>query len=145
MTQLLTDHRTLMPAPVGFEPAARTAKPIEALASAEPISLVLTRAIRIYQDRRRRDQQFGPLAEMFGEPAWDMLLDLFIAGESNRRLSVGDACIGAQINQTSGLRIIAALEELNLIVRTTDPHDGRRRFVDLTEHGRDLMLAYLMR
>lgn len=32
-------------------------------------------AIRLFRMRRRRDALLG--AEQFGEPAWDMLLDLF--------------------------------------------------------------------
>ncbi|MGM3253246.1 hypothetical protein ACS22W_25800, partial [Escherichia coli] len=36
-------------------------------------------ARRTYADRRRRDKLFQP--GLFGEPAWDILLDLFISAK----------------------------------------------------------------
>jgi hypothetical protein len=38
---------------------------------------VVEEARRHYRLRRMRDQEFGPA--LFGEPAWDILLDLYIA------------------------------------------------------------------
>src|ERR1700712_4343686 len=36
-------------------------------------------AVEIYRFRRRRDAAFGADADLFGEPAWDILLDLLKA------------------------------------------------------------------
>ncbi len=106
---------------------------------------LLDRAMQCYAERRIRDAHFGDHSSVFGEPAWDMLLDIFIATERGRRLSVGAACIGAMINQTSGLRLIGILESQGLLVRTIDPLDARRRFVHLTDKSRELITAYLSR
>ncbi|MGP7796373.1 hypothetical protein [Sphingomonas sp. CLY1604] len=52
------------------------------------------RARVLLAQRRARDAAAGPLAEMFGEPGWDILLNLFIAfeaGEAMRPQVVADA------------------------------------------------------
>ena len=46
-------------------------------------------AKRLYRDRRRRADVFN--ADLFGEPAWDMLLDLYIAACEDRQVSTTSA------------------------------------------------------
>ena len=45
--------------------------------SREPPALTLARTL--YAERRRRDRTFP--VDIFGEPSWDILLDLFVARE----------------------------------------------------------------
>ena len=40
--------------------------------------------------------------ELFGEPAWDILLDLYIANVENKPVSVSSACIGSAAPPTTG-------------------------------------------
>jgi len=47
------------------------------------------RARALLAQRRRRDRRAGPLADMFGEPGWDLLLMLFIAYEDGEPVSAG--------------------------------------------------------
>lgn len=49
----------------------------------------------IIKFRRSRGLYFG--TSLFADPAWDMLLDLFLAGEEGRRVSVSSLCIGSSI------------------------------------------------
>src|SRR5438067_13561168 len=44
----------------------------------------------ILRSRRQREKIFGD--ELFGEPAWDILLELFSAELAQRKLSVSGAC-----------------------------------------------------
>jgi hypothetical protein len=83
-----------------------------------------------YKARRSRTNLFG-VPELFGEPAWDMLVDLFIASEEGKRISVSSLCIASAVPMTTALRWIAILETRNLILRTTDPVDARRFFISL--------------
>ncbi|AWW74686.1 MarR family transcriptional regulator [Erythrobacter sp. KY5] len=87
-----------------------------------------------YTMRRRRGTIFDN-QELFGEPAWDILLDLYIAHVENKTVSVSSACIGSAAPPTTGLRWLGVLTEEGLIVREHDPEDQRRVLVRLTERG----------
>ena len=99
----------------------------------------VARAIEIYRSRRRRDAAFGEDADLFGEPAWDILLDLLDADAHGRRISVTSASLASSVPATTGLRMIAILEERGLVVRADDPLDRRRSHVSLTAKGRAVM------
>ena len=104
-----------------------------------PIWVELAR--QTYDDRRRRSKIFHADA-LFGEPAWDILLDLFIAAKERRRVSVTSACIGSAVPSTTALRWIAILERQGLLVREADPGDARRVYVKLSARGYAAMLEY---
>ena len=103
----------------------------------------VARAVEIYRSRRRRDAAFGQDADLFGEPAWDILLDLLDADANGRRISVTSASLASSVPATTGLRMIAILEERGLVVRTDDPRDRRRSHVSLTGKGRAVMQSAL--
>ena len=90
--------------------------------------------------RRRRDAFFNP--SLFADPAWDILLDLFVAAEEGRTVSVSSLCIGAAVPVTTGLRWIKGLENEGVLERTPDPGDGRRFFLRLNANIQQAMVAY---
>jgi predicted transcriptional regulator len=100
------------------------------------------RAMQAYRDRRRREQVFGD-ASLFGEPAWDIMLDLFVAAAQEKRIAVTSACIGSAVPATTALRWIKILEDRGLIEREVDEGDARRTFVRLSPRGCELMEDYL--
>lgn len=81
--------------------------------------------------------------ELFGEPGWDILLDLFINEHRGARVAVSDACIAARSPSTTALRWIAVLEEKRYVLRVPDPEDGRRQYLCLTREAHDAMKAWL--
>lgn len=85
----------------------------------------------------------GGSADLFGEPSWDMLLDLFIAQGRERPVSVSSACIASSMPQSTALRYVGLLEKVGLIRRAKDPQDGRRHYLELTDVGFSNMQAYL--
>lgn len=91
-------------------------------------------AREIYTQRRRRVATFGN-PDLFGEPAWDILLDLYIAEADGKTVSVSSACIGSAAPPTTGLRWLGVLAENDLILREHDPQDQRRVLVRLTDRG----------
>jgi len=113
-------------------PSGRSRRP--QLASATPISLF---ARRLLNERRQREAALG--ADMFADPAWDMLLDLFATQVEGTSVSVSSLCIAAAVPSTTALRWIRAMTERGMLVRHQDPLDGRRVWVELTPDTFDQM------
>lgn len=91
-------------------------------------------ARKTYALRRKRTAIFGN-PDLFGEPAWDILLDLYIAHAENKPVSVSSACIGSATPATTGLRWLSVLADEGLVLRENDPEDQRRVLVRLTSVG----------
>ncbi|OYW16571.1 MAG: MarR family transcriptional regulator [Novosphingobium sp. 12-64-8] len=103
------------------------------------VTLALAR--EIYAGRRRRARFLA--SDLFGEPTWDILLDLYIAARENRRVPTTSACIGAHVPPTTALRWLRILEARGIVEREEDGRDGRRTFVRLSERGLTAMDGYL--
>jgi hypothetical protein len=98
----------------------------------------LAAARKAYALRRKRAAIFGN-PDLFGEPAWDILLDLYIAHGEGKQVSVSSACIGSAAPPTTGLRWLGVLADEGLIVREADAGDHRRVLVRLTPAGQAAM------
>lgn len=81
-------------------------------------------------------------AELFGEPGWNILLDLFECTLRGRPVSVSDASVASQAPPTTGLRWVQRLEELGLLERHRSPSDARVNYLTLTEHAQRQLRAY---
>ncbi len=88
-------------------------------------------AQQAYSARRARERFFD--ADLFGEPVWDILLDLYVQMNSGRTVSITSACIASSVPPTTALRWIAMLVQRGLVKRTSDPRDARRTFIELTK------------
>jgi hypothetical protein len=71
-------------------------------------------AKHLYRLWRERARVFGADADLFCEPAWDILLKLYIASGQGKLLIRTEASMVGLIPQTTGLRILAALKERGL-------------------------------
>jgi DNA-binding MarR family transcriptional regulator len=98
-------------------------------------------ARRLYRHRRRRSRYFDP--RLFGEPAWDILLDLYIARTEARLVSTSSACIAASVPQTTALRCIMKLEDSGLVTRADAAGDERVRLVAISDGAFNHMTALL--
>lgn len=76
---------------------------------------------------------------LFSDPAWDMLIDLYISLLEHRAVSVSSACIASCSPPTTALRHITTLQENGLVVRRPDLRDGRRIHLELSAAGVKLM------
>jgi DNA-binding MarR family transcriptional regulator len=95
---------------------------------------------RMLRQRRMREQYFP--ADLFADPAWDMLLDLYAARLERQPVSVSSLCIAAAVPATTALRWIKTMTDAGLFVREDDPHDGRRIFIALAEGAYDALARY---
>lgn len=82
-------------------------------------------------------------ADIFSEPGWNILLDLFISWANAKNCSVSDLCIASAAPATTALRWLAKLDRMGLIARTSDGEDRRRSLVFLSPNGQRTMIAYL--
>ncbi len=111
--------------------------------AAEPLRSEQVR--EIIRLRRMRETMFA--ADLFADPAWDMLLDLMASRLENRPVSVSSLCIASAVPPTTALRWINLMTERGLLERESDPNDARRVFITLnadtaaTTHG--LLVAML--
>lgn len=97
----------------------------------------------ILRFRRQRDKTFG--GQLFGEPAWDILLELYTAGKSGRKLSVSGACYVSGVPLSTALRWISRLERDGWIVRVDDPFDKRRSWLKMSDEAEAKMCELLSR
>jgi len=81
--------------------------------------------------------------DLLVDPAWDMMIDLFIAAATGERLHVKDLILMSGESAASAMRRINRLQEAALLARDPDPTDHRRVHVGLTARGQSAMTAML--
>ncbi|MGN6850650.1 MAG: MarR family transcriptional regulator [Sphingomicrobium sp.] len=102
-------------------------------------SLQMVRSI--IKARALRRQSFA--ADLFADPAWDMLLELYAIKCEGRRISISKLSMAAGVPGTTALRWIDKLDAEGLVVRTEDPTDARRVWITISPSGLAAMDSYL--
>lgn len=102
---------------------------------------LLTSARRLLRERRLRERMFD--GTEFGEPAWDILLNLYIAHHEGKLVSVSSLCIAAGVPATTALRWISTMEVRGQLRRHRDPIHKRRMFMSLSADALSAMDRYL--
>ncbi|MDZ7587702.1 MAG: MarR family transcriptional regulator [Parasphingorhabdus sp.] len=92
------------------------------------------------QMRRLRENYFP--ADLFADPAWDILLDLTAAELEEQSVSVSSLCIAANVPPTTALRWIRTMTEQGILIRQADKADGRRIFIALARDAFAAMMGY---
>jgi DNA-binding MarR family transcriptional regulator len=133
--------------PVSFTPMVRAsdrgyrAEPeLQSFAGSAPARVDSATVRRMLRERRMREQFFA--AELFADPAWDMLLDLYAAQLEGHPVAVSSLCIAAAVPATTALRWIKTMTDTGLLERQADPRDGRRIFIGLTGTATQAMDRY---
>ncbi|MBL4719479.1 MAG: winged helix-turn-helix transcriptional regulator, partial [Erythrobacter sp.] len=102
-----------------------------------PEAAVLRKLIKARQLRMRFLD-----AELFADPAWDILLDLAAARAERQQVCVTSLCIAAGVPATTALRRIGQMVDADLLVRVSDPHDRRRAYIALADSTADALARY---
>jgi DNA-binding MarR family transcriptional regulator len=102
-------------------------------------------AEEIYKARRKRDAQFQKFFGdgLFCEPAWDILLDLYINNGQAKTISVSSACLASAVPVTTALRYISELVRRQLVERSPHPDDRRAFFLHLSSLAVSIMEGWL--
>ena len=90
--------------------------------------------------RRRRVALFD--ADLFSDPAWDILLELYALHLEQQRASVSGLYLASSVPGSTALRWVAKLERDGLVVRTDDSLDARRSWIKLTADGVERMRCF---
>jgi DNA-binding MarR family transcriptional regulator len=93
-------------------------------------------------ERARRFDHFR--ADLFADPAWDILLQLYASELAQELITVSQLVEKSRVPSTTTVRWINMLECDSLITRRIDPHEGRV-FVALTQKGSEAMNDYFSR
>jgi len=100
----------------------------------EKNSLDLARRASILIKQNELRAKFLP-SELFGDPAWNMLLDLFVQFSGAAKISGKSLVIASGAPASTALRYIGRLEEEGLIERENSMLDGRVSLFSLTKRG----------
>lgn len=93
-------------------------------------------------DHARSRSQFMPGA-IFEDPQWLMTLDLFIAAEEGREVSVSSLACASGVPPTTALRHIRYLQAQGIFERISHPNDKRISLVRLADASRSQIARYL--
>ena len=102
---------------------------------------LLALAETITSVRARRSDFFS--ADLFAEPAWEMLLGLYRTDAKGRRMMVSDMVSWSAGPPTTGLRWLNRLEELGMVTRRKNPIDARVIFIELAPETREQIRDFL--
>jgi DNA-binding MarR family transcriptional regulator len=91
---------------------------------------VAEETVRWLINARNLRQRFMP-SDLFADPAWDMLLELYRAEIAHQRIAVSSLCIAANVPATTALRYIKTMVREGMLIREPDRFDGRRIYVSL--------------
>ena len=105
------------------------------------LSLEGALARRELAHRQQRDRIFGE--NLFSDPAWDLLLLLFVAQEEGRHVTISTLCSEAPVPASTAHRWVLVLLEQGLLTRSSDAQDSRLRYISLTAESHEALRCYL--
>src|SRR4051812_21439685 len=118
-----------LPGELGKSAAGAAGVPANGL-TAEQGHMLREHARQIHYSRGLREKMFNE--RMFGEPAWDVLLALYIIDRDRRRVNTRELSGLAGVALTTTLRWLDYLEQEGLICRTPNRFDQRMVYVELS-------------
>lgn len=103
-------------------------------------SAYIDAAQKLREQRRFRNELIA--IDLFADPAWDMLIELFIADDQGFEMSTTNFCLAAGVPVTTALRYVRELADRGVIARAPDPTDGRRIMITLMPAYREKLRRY---
>ncbi len=106
-------------------------------------SIPLWELARILAAQLNRRKAHFPEATL-EDPQWMMMLELFIAAEEGRNVSISSLCFASGVPSTTALRHIRALVAKAMFERVSHSRDRRICHVRLSREAKNQMIRYLM-
>ena len=98
-------------------------------------------ARQIIAGRKQRDRYFDPM--LFSNPAWDILLNLYVADAEGRAITVLDSCTVSTVPQGVALRWLGYLKQEEMVIEAPDPGRPRQTLLRLSDQTRLTISSYL--
>lgn len=92
----------------------------------------------------RRDRSIHLPADLFADPAWDILLNLFRSDLAHEHVPVPSACKAAAVPASTALRWLGTLEQRGLVMRQGNQGDQTRDLVALAPATRTALRHYVL-
>lgn len=86
-------------------------------------------AVMLIRFRQERAKHYPELK--FADPAWDIMLDVFVAAARGKHLSVGDLAVGSDLPTSTALRWSDYLVKQGVVDNVDDPNDKRRKLMSM--------------
>ena len=80
---------------------------------------------------------------LFTNPAWDILLNLYIAETEGRGMTVLDCCLASVVRQSVALRWLTYLKQEGMVLEVTDITQPRQTQIQLSESTKSAIASYL--
>ena len=93
--------------------------------------------------RRLREEVLG--AELFSDPAWDILLDIYAAEARGERIQISSLAPMNGVPSSTARRWAHKLEALGLLERDRDERDQRLSYIRLSHCGHDRIMLFIKR
>jgi DNA-binding MarR family transcriptional regulator len=100
-------------------------------------------AQRVLKSRRERAKLFG--SGLFADPAYDILLFLFIKRDAGELVSTAKVCVASDVPEPTAIRYIRMLAEKGFLERMPHPRDKRIINLQLTPIGFEKLDGWLSR
>lgn len=104
--------------------------------------LVVAMAVSAREISRCRNQVFAP-ADL-GNPAWDVILDLYVQESQGFRVSLDHLALSGELRAETVYACVDALEAAGLVERAPDRFDRRTTWLSLTENGKRRMAEFML-
>lgn len=98
-----------------------------------PVEVTENYILSILCVRRGREAAMG--RELFSDPAWDILLELFAARLGCRRMTVDELARSIDMPRSTTARWIEVLSDRGLVTTVSDFGDRAKLWIELTAHG----------
>ncbi len=93
-------------------------------------------------EARQARNHFFP-AHLFGEPVWDILLEMYVSEKKGYSVNVESASMATSVGQALALKAINTLNATGFIERVTDRFDRTKTNLKLTPKALDAMELWL--
>ena len=122
----------------------RTMDEVPAAAASMPVGQDIVEAgRRSLAALRERERLFG--VGLFTDPAWTILIHLFVASEEGRTARAECVCAAAAVPETVAMPCIALLVSAKLVKRRPHHGDPQATYLELTEAAQVRLCDYFSR